>query len=143
MKSFIKQTKTFLEKPKGYKKSWLRIFSMFLISIIGFSILFSLTLQYGPYNTTSSVSEVSFSKNLFANAELSNAVASISIACFVFLVIPLIIIFSLWIIGVNQVSQSPYFHIMLWLIAFILISLLLISIIIFTRAAVYNFNDYA
>lgn len=138
MKTIKVQAEEFLQQPKGIKKSYLRVFFAYLISIIGFSIFLSLAYIYGPFGGGSEISDVSMSKAFFINSVLNRAVAIISIVCFCLMVFPFVCLFSLWIIGVNQVSKSPIFHFFLWLISFLLISLLLITMILFIRSAVYT-----
>lgn len=138
MKNIKIQTEEFLQQPKGVKKSYLRIFFIYLISIIGFSIFLSLSHIFGPFGGGSEITGSQLSKAFFINSVISNAVSIISITSFCLMIFPFVCLFSLWIIGVNQVSKSPYFHFFLWMICFILISLLLITLILFIRASVYT-----
>lgn len=143
MKTIKVQAEEFLQQPKGVKKSYLRILFFYIFLIIGYSIFLALTVKYGPFKNDSIVDSIGFSKNLFSNKDLSNAVTIISIISFVFMVLPFICLFSLWIIGINQVSKSPYFHFFLWLTCVLLSIILIIVMIIFIRATLYNFAaDY-
>lgn len=140
MKSIKINTEEFLQQPKGIKKSYLRILIFYLIAIIGFSIFLSLSIIYGPFLNGKSAPTEGFGKYLFENKNLTNAAGGMSIFAFCLMAAPFVCWFSLWMIGINQVSKSTYFHLALWIICAILMVLLLLSIIIFTRAAVYNFN---
>lgn len=138
MKSIKIQAEEFLQQPKGVKKSYLRVVFMYLISIIGFSIFLSLSYIYGPFGASAENANVAFSKALFINSELSRVVSILSCVSFGLMILPFVCLFSLWIIGINQVSKSPYFHFFLWLTCFILLSLMFITMIIFIRACVYT-----
>ena len=139
MKTIKVQAEEFLQQSKGVKKSYLRIFMIFLISIIGFSIFLTLTCLYGPFVNSEEVVGVNLSKNFFLNYSLTYAVSIISIVAFGLMIFPFICLFSLWIIGVNQVSKSPIFHFFLWMICAILLTLLLIALILFVRASIYSY----
>ncbi len=139
MKTIKVQAEEFLQQPKGVKKSYLRIFSIFLFSAIGFSIFLSLTCIYGPFGNSAQIEGNYLSKNFFLNNDLSYAVSIISIVGFALMVFPFVCLFSLWIIGVNQISKSPVFHFFLWFICAILLSFLLIALILFIRSSVHSY----
>ncbi len=145
MKSTKTNAEEFLQQPKGVNKSWFRTMMVFLIAIIGFGILLGLDVNYAGFLGTAleSGNKTDFISNLSNNQPLTYAVGVISILAFCLIVLPFVCWFSLWMIGINQVSRSPFFHIFMWLIAALLMVLLLICIVMFIRASVFNLNDVA
>lgn len=98
MKSTKLYAEEFLQTPGGVKKSYLRVFLVFFIAILGFSVLLGLSIKYGPFLrpvSDTADSSVVFSTYLFQSANLVNAVGGISIFALCLVVFPFICMFSL------------------------------------------------
>ncbi len=147
MKSTKNNVEEFLQQPKGVNKSWFRTMMVFIIAIIGFGVLLGLSMNYGNFlgknPNALSAPITSWMRNLTDNASLTNAVGIISILSFCLIALPFVCWFSLWMIGINQVSKSPFFHLFMWIIASVLMVLLLVCIVMFVRASVFDFNNVA
>ncbi len=146
MKSTRNYVEEFLQQPKGVNKSWFRTMMVFLIAIIGFGILLGFSMNYGNFlgKNPDAATAVpgTWAANLSKNTDLNNAVGVISILAFCLIALPFVCWFSLWMIGINQVSRSTFFHLFMWIIASVLMVLLLCCIIMFIRASVFNPADY-
>ncbi len=94
MKSIKINAEEFLQQPKGIKKSYLRVLAFYLVAIAGFSIFLALSIQFGPF-LNSNPQQEGFSKYLYTNASLTNAVGGLSIFGFCLMAAPFVCWFSL------------------------------------------------
>ncbi|MGL4947975.1 MAG: hypothetical protein ACRC42_01135 [Mycoplasma sp.] len=136
----------FLQSPKGYKKSWFRVIAISTIAMIIFSIILGLSYTYGPLSIPPPPPEepdaetfrFPLDKILQENPYFINTATWLSIAGFAIVGCPLIYVFAVWIVGVNKPSRTPYFHIFLWLVTFVLSVLAVVALIFFIRATIHN-----
>lgn len=140
MKShLLENISLFLQEKKGYKKSWFRsFFGIFLVIIISVIVI----VISNVFNSSMEGSSV-FAKNLTENSELLIAANIMNYIALGFICFPFIILFTFWIIGINQTSKSKFFHLFMWIFVFLAILLSVISLIIFIRCGITNYNIYA
>ncbi len=140
----IENIDIFLNKPKGFKKSWVRtLITLFVAFAIAITTLM-LILNFGPQASNSLNSNTDLYKNLNQANVLSFVNASNILTYIVFgmIAFPFIVLATFWIIGINQTSRSKFFHLFMWIIAFLALLLALIALILFIRAAITNNNNY-
>ena len=132
---------SFLTSPKGYKKSWFRsFFGMFFVIVVA-AVILALTFSFGP--NSSAVGK--FHENL-SYSGVQNWLESSTLLSYVslgILTLPFIILFSFWIIGINQTSKSRFFHLFMWLVVALSILLIMIALVLFIRCSITNYNIYA
>lgn len=137
----------FLEKPKGYKKSWYRIMICLFISVIFISIVLALSYTYGPVQSTPPTEPETFSINyslyliraFSENTGYLNSATYISFAAIILMIFPFICWIAIWTIGINQTGKSKIFHLILWITTFIVILLTFVSVILLIRSCIISY----
>ncbi len=138
--SLIDNIESFLQSEKGYKKSWFRsFFGIFFVVVISIVVLV-LAGIFGP--GTTSTAEIATNLALSPNSSYLSAAQLLMYISYGFIGFPFVILFSLWIIGINQTSKSKYFHLFMWIMIFVAIILVLVALILFIRASITNYNSY-
>lgn len=132
---------TFLQSPKGVKKSWIRTILTMTLCTIMFIIIISLSFQYGPLSGQAQFTGLGTSFYQVVNAPYLEAGTWIAVSGLCILVIPFIYLFAVWMMGINQVSSSKQFHLFLWIITFILVILALLTMILLIRASIFSINS--
>ncbi|MGL4952104.1 MAG: hypothetical protein ACRC4L_03930 [Mycoplasma sp.] len=152
------EVENFLNSPKGFKKSWIRVSIFIILSLAAFITVICLSYTMGPLSIKPIVPEEDlpppdeeviafFSSKLSnvlqeqKNTVFINAATWISIAGICLIATPIIYLLAVWIVGVNKPSKTPYFHIFLWLITFIIVVLAFIAVIFLIRASIHNIDN--
>lgn len=139
----VDNVEQFLQKPRGYKKSWLRSLFALLLCTIAFSVIIGLSYTYGPLSGKTSTSlDLVGRFGQASNAQLLNTATYMSIAGLCILIFPFICAMATWLIGINQVSTSKYFHLFLWLSIALAIILSIVCIILIVRASIFNETEF-
>ncbi|MGL4950545.1 MAG: hypothetical protein ACRC4M_01740 [Mycoplasma sp.] len=145
----------FLKTPKGYKKSWTRVGAFTLLSLIVFIVVICYSYINGPLSVPPpeetpdeepemflrAIKSISSIMQEPKNAVFINAATWISITGLSLMATPLVYLLAVWIVGVNQPSRTPYFHIFLWVLVFIISILALIAMIFLIRSSIHNISN--
>lgn len=140
----LEATNRFLQKERGYKRSWIRSFIAILIFSIIFGVVLGISYNLGPLSGSTAPSGVNYIRILAqaSNANLLKVATYMSIAGICLMVFPFICGFATWMIGINQVTKSSYFHLFIWSSVAIAGILALIAMILLIRASIFNFTEF-
>lgn len=135
----------FLQSKNGYKKSWLRSFIAIFLCAICFGVVLGISYNLGPLSNKSfNLSQESYETTLAlpTNAYLLQCATYMSIAGISIMVFPFICGMATWMIGINQVTKSKYFHLFIWLMVTVAIILAIVSIVFLIRASIFTLNEF-
>lgn len=129
----------FLQTKKGYKKSWMRSLFGMIIAAIMIGVVMGFSYNQGPLSGISIDAKDynSIAHNLSKHPDLINSATYICYAVIACFVAPFICGMATWLIGINQVTKSKYFHIFMWTMVLIAIILATIALIMFIRSTIY------
>ncbi len=141
MKNKIKLTdsaESFLTSKKGYKKSWVRTF----LGIIFCSIIYGVVLGYsynnGPFSGVTPPTDLNdLSYRMSFHTDLMKSATYLCYAGIAIYCTPFISGIATWLIGINQVTKSKYFHIFMWLMVMLSALLAIIAMIFLIRSTIY------
>lgn len=137
----INNVENFLQTKKGYKKSWVRSFLVIILCAICFGVVLGISYNLGPMS--GKIAQVNtYEWNLSQNGGLLESATYISIAGICIMVFPFICGMATWMIGINQVTKSKYFHLFIWIMVSIAVILAIIAIIFLIRASIFNINEF-
>lgn len=133
---------TFLQSPKGVKKSWIRTILTMTLCATMFIIIISLSFTYGPLSGQAQwTNGLGSSFYQVVNAPFLEAGTWIGVAGLCILVVPFIYLFAVWMMGINQVSSSKQFHLFMWIVTFIMVILALLAMVLLIRASIFSLNS--
>lgn len=133
---------TFLQSPKGVKKSWIRTILTMTLCATMFIIIISLSFAYGPLSGQAQWTEgLGSSFYQVVNAPFLEAGTWIAVTGLCLFTIPFIYLFAVWMMGINQVSSSKQFHLFMWIITFIMTIFALLAMILLIRASIFSLNS--
>ena len=116
-----------LRIPKRYKWTWI---------IIGLVTLFILLINIIPIIYLN-VSHSSVNENILSmNSSFTNAALIINYVVFGLMFIPYLYLSASWIVGIDNITKSKKFHLMIWSIYTICSCLSLIAIILCFRGLI-------
>lgn len=135
----VNNIEVFLTNKNGYKKSWTRIFMVYAICIAVFAVLLSLKVSWIDNHSSSA------NQYWIKNEEHFGYITQsfyISITGLCFLGLPILVILSSWIVGINQTTKSKYYHLFFYIIAFIAFILALAVSILMIRSSIETMSIY-
>lgn len=131
----VQRTEHFLSSKNGYKKSWTRIFLAYGFAIFIFSLFIGLARTWVFADGASGIWKENNDTLYYTNAGFIIAIIGYS-----FLVLPIIVILSSWIVGINQTTRSKYFHLFFYTTSFIAIVLALAICVLMIRSSIPSYN---
>ncbi len=149
MREQIKLTvaaENFLSSRKGYKKSWVRSFLGIVFAAILVGIVMGISYNYGPFSNyvavTSENSQGSgawsqLGYKLSHHQDLMRTATYISYAVIACFCTPFVCGLATWLIGINQVTKSKYFHLFMWFMVLLSILLAVVALMLMIRSTVY------
>lgn len=145
-KSLWTNIDNFLQTKKGYKKSWIRSFIVILLCSICFGVVMGISYNLGPMSgiDVSTSKDITYSKilSLPSNAEMLKTATNLSISGICIMLFPFVCGIATWMIGINQVTKSKYFHFLIWFMVFVASILAIIAIAMLIRASIFNYNEF-
>lgn len=140
----IDNVSNFLHSERGFKKSWMRSFFVILFLSAIFGVILGISYNLGPLANPTIPSGVNYIRTLSlpTNAKFLNVATYISIAGICLMVFPFICGFATWMIGINQVTRSSFFHLFIWLCIGIAGVLAMIALVLFIRSSIFNANEF-
>ncbi|MDE5651469.1 MAG: hypothetical protein K2H80_00160 [Ureaplasma sp.] len=106
-KRVIDQIEYNLRIPAFYKRTW---------KIIAYVSLLVLALAAVPIIVTKSPTDTSILNALNQNHSLALAAQILSYISFGLIVIPYVFLTACWIVGIDNITKSKYFHMFIWFI---------------------------
>ncbi len=141
MKNKIKlvdATENFLTSKKGYKKSWVRSFLVIFLCSVVYGVVLGYAYNVAPFTSVSYPSDLTnLGYRMSQNADLMRAATYLSYAGIAVYCTPFISGMATWLIGINQVSKSKYFHLFMWIMVMISALLAMIAMILLIRSTIY------
>ena len=140
----IENVNNFLQSERGYKKSWIRSFIAILFLSIIFGIILGISYNYGPLSGIEAPGILNYVRILAlpTNAKLLEVATYMSITGICLMIFPFICGFAIWMIGINQVTKSPFFHLFIWLTILLSALISLICLVLFIRASIFNPHEF-
>ncbi len=132
-------TEKFLTSPKGYKKSWVRSFLGIILASIIIGIVMGISYNYGPFSSYAADSK-NYWELGYKLAQHKDLMVSATYLCYAVIgcfCTPFICGLATWLIGINQVTKSKYFHLFMWFMIFLSILLAMIALTLLARSCVY------
>ncbi len=131
-------TEKFLTSKKGYKKSWVRTFLAIIFSSIIYGVVLGYAYNVGPF------SEITYKNDLhdiaYRMAQHADLMKTATYLCYAGIAIycaPFISGVATWLIGINQVSKSKYFHLFMWFMVMVSAMLAIIAMVLLIRSTIY------
>lgn len=116
-----------LRNPKKYKFTWI---------IIGIITIFIILLNIIPIIYTN-VDHSSVTNNILnINSSYTNAACIINYIVFGLIFIPYLYLSASWIVGIDNITKSKKFHLLIWIIYTFCACLALIAIVLCFRALI-------
>ncbi len=136
-------TEKFLTSKKGYKKSWFRSFAAIIFASIIIGIVMGISYNNGPFSgyspdTTDANYWKDFNFKIYRHSDLmypATYLCYAAIACFC---TPFICGLATWMIGINQVTKSKFFHLFMWFMVMVAVLLSLIALILLIRSCIWD-----
>lgn len=127
----LKESKTLnkieqnLRMPKKYRQTWL---------IIGLVTIFLLGLTAIPLACLFAKLPQTIEQNILWNANFANAAKILTYVSYGLIAIPYLYLSASWIVGIDNITKSKYFHLFIWVMYALAATLIILAIIFCFRS---------
>ncbi len=134
----IDATEHFLTSKKGYKKSWVRTFIVIFLCSVIYGVVLGYAYNVGPFSGNSYPNDLnSLGYRMSQHSDLMKSATYLCYAGIAVYCTPFISGMATWLIGINQVSKSKYYHLFMWCMVMVSVLLAVIAMIFLIRSTIY------